>query len=535
MSTMPRIALPQAGESAGNATVRRWRKNVGDAFVKGDVILEVETDEGLVEIEAPIPATLTRILVQPGQTIPGGSALAELSDGAASLSTISQAMGRGEAMYEDIRKQQRTTNQQETKVSAKIPAGSVIPVLMPQAGQSMEEGTLVKWHVKPGERIRKGQIIFEIETDKATMEVEAVDEGRLARIVLDEGGTKKVKEPVAYLAENDADVDAFIAREAIQPSASSSTTPGHSEARRSAAPDSARAPITETGRVKASPAARRIANERGVDLKAVGSGSGPGGRILSSDVLNAPSMPANAGAPSAAPVAVPAFVAPPATGEGLTRKKMSKMRLIIARNLLASKQTIPHFYIKLTIDAGPLYSFYQGEKAKYPVSLNDVIVAACAKGVMEFPAFRGRIEGDEIVTFPNANIGIAVGMDDGLVVPVVMNAEQRTLAQIAQETKRIANNARGGKIEGMGSGVFTITNLGMFGTEEFTGIINPPEAAILAVGAIKEDIIVSGGTMRPGRVMTMTLSADHRIIDGMLAAKFMARLKQILEYPQQLA
>jgi pyruvate dehydrogenase E2 component (dihydrolipoamide acetyltransferase) len=153
---------------------------------------------------------------------------------------------------------------------------------------------------------------------------------------------------------------------------------------------------------------------------------------------------------------------------------------------------------------------------------------------MEFPAFRSRIENDEIVTLPSANIGIAVGMDDGLVVPVVMNAEQRSLQQIGQETKRIAVNARSGKIEGMGHGVFTITNLGMFGTEEFAGIINPPEAAILAVGALREDVIVSGGTLRAGRVMTMTLSADHRIIDGMLAAKFMARLKEILEYPQQL-
>jgi pyruvate dehydrogenase E2 component (dihydrolipoamide acetyltransferase) len=529
---MPKMTLPQAGKAVGPATVRRWRKKPGDAINPGDVVLEVETDEGLVEIEAAIAGRLDQILVQAGRSVAVGTPLAELVDGEPSASSIGQAMGRGEGMYEDVRNQQK----QEAKVSSSkptAPAGPVIPVLMPQAGQSMEEGTLVKWHVKAGDRIKKGQIIFEIETDKATMEVEAVDEGRLSRIVLEEGGVKKVKEPVAYLAENDKDVDAFIASEAsTEQTTTTSPTPGQSEAKRSAAPDSASAPatMTESSRVKASPAARRVANERGVDLKSVGSGSGPGGRILSTDVA------AQAATPRQAPVTapIPAFVPAPASAEGLTRKKMSKMRSIIARNLLASKQTIPHFYIKLKIDAGPLFAFYQGEKAKYPVSLNDVVVAACAKGVMEFPAFRGRIEGDEIVTFPNANIGIAVGMDDGLVVPVVMNAEQRTLAQIGQETKRIATNARGGKIEGMGNGVFTITNLGMFGTEEFIGIINPPEAAILAVGAIKEEIIVSGGTMRPGRVMTMTLSADHRIIDGMLAAKFMARIKEILEYPQQL-
>jgi len=220
----------------------------------------------------------------------------------------------------------------------------------------------------------------------------------------------------------------------------------------------------------------------------------------------------------------------------VVRKRMSGMRKAIARNLLASKQNIPHFYIKTSIVADQLYAFYQLEKAKYPCSLNDVVVMACAKAIQEFPAFRSKMDKDkeEILEFPNSNIGIAVGMDDGLVVPVLVGAEQMSLKQLGAETRRIATAARNGKIEGMGKGVFTITNLGMFGVTEFSAIINPPEAAILAVGAVREEVIVSGGTMRPGRTMNMTLSADHRIIDGMLAAKFMARLKEILEYPQQL-
>ena len=210
------------------------------------------------------------------------------------------------------------------------------------------------------------------------------------------------------------------------------------------------------------------------------------------------------------------------------------MRKAIARNLTLSKQTIPHFYAKLTVNAEAIYSFYQAEKAKYPCSLNDVIVLSCARVISQFPAFRSRLEGDELVILPTANIGIAVGMDDGLVVPVLIGAESMTLKQVGSESKRLAAAARAGKIEGMGQGVFTITNLGMFGVEEFSAIINPPEAAILAVGAAREEVIVSGGTLKAGRVMTLVLSSDHRIIDGTLAAKFLAELKKMLEYPAQL-
>jgi pyruvate dehydrogenase E2 component (dihydrolipoamide acetyltransferase) len=213
---------------------------------------------------------------------------------------------------------------------------------------------------------------------------------------------------------------------------------------------------------------------------------------------------------------------------------MSNMRKAIATNLQASKQTIPHFYMKVTVNADPMVSFYQGEKAKYPCSINDVITLACAKVIQEMPAFRSRIEDNEIVTFPDSNIGIAVGMDDGLVVPVIRGVNNMSLQQLGSEARRIVTGARGGKIEGMGQGVFTISNLGMFGIEEFSAIINPPEAAILAVGATREEVIVSGGTLRAGRVMTLTLSVDHRVIDGLVAAKFMGRLKEILEYPQQL-
>jgi pyruvate dehydrogenase E2 component (dihydrolipoamide acetyltransferase) len=213
---------------------------------------------------------------------------------------------------------------------------------------------------------------------------------------------------------------------------------------------------------------------------------------------------------------------------------MSGMRKAIARNLTLSKTTIPHWYITSRINAGAMMTLYRSQKAKTGCSVNDVIVMACAKAIMEFPGMHSRVDGETVIEFPGANIGVAVGMEDGLVVPVVVNAEQLTLAQLALETKRLANQARAGKIENMGQGIFTISNLGMFGVDDFVAIINPPEASILAVSAVREDVIVKDGAIKAGQTMSLTLSADHRLIDGTLGAQFMARLKALLEDPIQL-
>jgi pyruvate dehydrogenase E2 component (dihydrolipoamide acetyltransferase) len=541
---MPIIKLPQAGKTATSATVRRWMGRVGEAVGKGDVIVEVETDEGVVQIQSPVTGRLVEHLAAEGRTIAIGTGLAVVDDG-----SIAEQPEAGVKSKPMSRKEPGT-------------GGKVIPILMPKAGQSMEEGTLVKWHVKAGEQVSRGQVIFEIETDKANMEVEASDEGRLAKIVLDEGGTIAVMQPVAYLAESEADVEVYIASQgeataevsdeatkrrsdegkgtqhsalSTQHSALSGDERRSDEAtkrrrERHSAPSTQHSALSTQhsfaasadGRVKASPAARKLAADRGVDLASLPAGSGPGGRILSSDVPATASFPAVSQPAQAMPVV-------PANAGDSVRRRMSPMRKAIAKNLSISKQTIPHFYIRTTINAEALLSFYQGEKAKYPCSVNDVVIMACAKAIMAFAPFRSQIDGEQIVEFASANIGIAVGMDEGLVVPVLVAAERLTLQQIGSESRRLAMNARGGRIEAMGKGVFTITNMGMLGVEEFGAIINPPEAAILAVGAAREEVIVSGGTLKAGRVMTLTLSVDHRIIDGSLAAKFMAQLKEILE------
>jgi pyruvate dehydrogenase E2 component (dihydrolipoamide acetyltransferase) len=405
--------------------------------------------------------------------------------------------------------------------SASSTPGDAIPILMPQAGNSMEEGTVVAWLVKEGDRIEVGQIICEIETDKATIEYESPAAGRLARIVAQVDVPVPVQELIALLADDDATADAYLA---AQGSTSASTkpavagassqadaTPSSGNGRQQAA---APAPVSATGRIKASPAARKVAAQRGIPLASVAAGSGPGGRVLSTDV--------------------PVAAAPESTsGRSATERRspMSNMRRAIAVNLQQSKQTIPHFYVRVTIDADPLMAFYREQKAQTHCTLNDVVILAVGRTIAQFPAVRSQIQGGDLVEFPHANIGIAVGVEDGLVVPVVLKVDTLSLAQLAVETQRVVENGRNGKLENLGQGVFTISNLGMFGVEEFSAIINPPESGILAVAAVRETAIVEDGAIRPGRTMTMTLSADHRVVDGLVAAKFVARLKEILEHP----
>jgi len=346
-----------------------------------------------------------------------------------------------------------------------------------------------------------------------------------------------VKQPIAYLAESDADLAGIgavtVALKAAPVAARQVETV--------AAKDPVAASRTQDGRVKASPAARKIAAEKGIDLRSIPAGSGPEGRILSTDLngLKAAATTSRSVAAASAPAKRdPAAkeIAPAGPMGELSggRKAMSKMRRAIAMNLQTSKQTVPHFYVKLTILADPLFAFYRAQKAATGCTLNDVVLLGVGRVVGEMSAFRSRIEGNEIVELPAANIGVAVSVPDGLVVPVVLNVHAMTLSQLSAESKRVVESARNGKIENMGKGVFTISNMGMLGVEDFSAIINPPESGILAISGVRESVIVKDGAMRAGRVMSMTLSVDHRVVDGALAAGFMARLRDILESPEKL-
>jgi pyruvate dehydrogenase E2 component (dihydrolipoamide acetyltransferase) len=493
--------FPQVSPPVAAATVVRWWKQPGEAIAAGELLVELEAEQMRIQVEAASAGTLAEILANPGQTVPVGSHLARIH--AKSLPPSKESNTTAEDIVSD---QPSSTG------------GKVTPILMPQAGNTMEEGTVITWRVKPGDQIAVGQILCEIETDKATMDFESPDAGRLARIIAPVGEPVAVKELIALLADSEADADAYLAGQG-QPAtayvpASSATTASPANGastQRSATP----AAMTAEGRVKASPAARKLAAERGVGLSAVGTGSGPGGRILTADLQGVDSSTVTVVAGNGAAI----------------RRPLSKMRRAIGLNLQQSKQTVPHFYVRTTIDADPLLTFYREQKIATRCTLNDVIVLAVGRTIREFPAVRSQIVGNEIVEYPHANIGVAVGIDDGLVVPVVMAVDTLPLARLAAETKRVVDQARRGRLENIGQGHFTISNLGMFGVEEFSAIINPPESGILAVSAARESVIVENGAMRAGRSMTMTLSADHRVVDGVMAAKFMQRLQAILEHP----
>jgi pyruvate dehydrogenase E2 component (dihydrolipoamide acetyltransferase) len=398
-------------------------------------------------------------------------------------------------------------------------------IIMPKAGQTMEAGTILRWHKLEGEAVTQGEVLLEIDTDKAAVEVEAPESGILRRILCPEGATIPVLAPIAVMSVADEDVRSVIeaAEAELNAAMAGSSSAEGPTAMKAAASEVGPAVPSEgaaPGTIKASPAARKISHELGIDLGGVRSASGPYGRILSADVIRF------ADGMQAVPEPLPA-AGPPS-------RPLAGMRRAIARTMVAAKQSIPHFYVKLTIDADPLFAFYHTEKAAYVCTINDIVTLGCARVIRDFPAFRSRIEGDGVIEYPAASIGVAVGMDEGLVVPVVVGADNMSLREMASETERIVEAARHGKIVAMGKGVFTVSNLGGFGVEEFTAIINPPESAILAVGAIREAVIVKDSGLRPGRVMTMTLSADHRLIDGLMAARFLQRLREVLEAPEAL-
>jgi pyruvate dehydrogenase E2 component (dihydrolipoamide acetyltransferase) len=516
---MSTIKLPQKHKAMFSGTIVQWYKSPGDSVTKGDVLARIETEDSFIDIESASDGFLQQVIAAQGVTVAVNDPIAEFStsDGA-------------------TQEQKPMSTDSKADTAVELPQG-VTPILLPQVGNDMEEGTIVSWNVSEGDTIEVGQVLYEVETDKASIEIEAEVAGRLSRIVVPAGECTEIKTPVAYLGENDEQTDAYIAatKTAVKPEPAPAVPAPAAPAAPAPvaappAPTPVAAPVAAVvagGRVKASPAAKRIAAQRGVDLATVTTGSGPGGRIVSADIPAGAAIATGKPLPAAAP-AVTAPIGEPAVST------LSGMRKAIARNLTASKQNIPHFYLKLTVDASPMMNYYRGRKAQFKCSVNDVVLMACGRAMHEFPAFRCRLEkdGTEITELPTANVGIAVGIENGLVVPVLQGVERMTFQQIATDARGLAVSAHEGKVQGMGTGSFTITNLGMFGVEEFSGIINPPESGILAVGAVREDVIVENGAMRIGQVCTMTISCDHRIVDGVLAGQFAARLKELLQNPQ---
>ncbi len=420
-----------------------------------------------------------------------------------------------------------------------------INILMPALSPTMTEGKLAKWHVKEGDTVKSGQVICEIETDKATMEVEAVDEGKVGRLVVAEGaeGVKVNAVIAVLLEEGETEVPKDAAAPAAAPAAAKPAAAAPAPAAPKPAPAAAPAPqpaaASGGARIFASPLAKRIAADKGLDLSRI-KGSGPNGRIVKADVESA-----KPSAPAAAPAAAPApRAAPPAGAQPVfvapvdTRVPHTSIRKVIARRMLESKQTVPHFYLTVDLEIDALLAARQAinaiaEKKGSKVSVNDMMIKACAKALRDHPECNASWTEDEMIQYGAVDISVAVATDRGLITPIVRSADMKGLAQIATEMKDLAARAKVGKLkldEFQGGG-FTISNLGMFGIQSFSAIINPPQAMILAVGAGEERAVVRKGQMVVRNMMSCTLAVDHRVVDGAMGAQFLQTLRAYVEQP----
>lgn len=407
---------------------------------------------------------------------------------------------------------------------------------LPKLSPTMEEGTLVRWAKKKGDTVEVDELLAEVETDKATMEFRSFDRGVLLEILIPEGETLKPDQPVAIIGQAGEDVSALLsgAKPAASTSAGTTVAPATKEPTKADAAKSEPAkeeapakPANEDGRVLSSPLVRKLARERDIDLRAV-SGSGPHGRIVKRDLDDV----------DATVKAAPAAPAPREGRQPPRVEKASGTRKTIARRLTESKRDVPHYYLTIDVDAEPILAARaminaRLEAVKEKVSVNDLLVKACAAALKISPNVNASFMGDVIHFHQVVDISIAVAIPDGLVTPVVRDADKLGVLAISQEIRALAQKAKEKRLrpEEISNGTFSISNLGMYGIDEFSAVINPPEGAILAVGAVRDEPVVKDGKIVPGKRMKLTLSADHRVVDGAVAAKFLAELRALIEAP----
>jgi pyruvate dehydrogenase E2 component (dihydrolipoamide acetyltransferase) len=427
----------------------------------------------------------------------------------------------------------------------------ITKVLMPKLSEAMETGKVIQWLKREGEAVKGGDVIAEIETDKANVEIEAFGSGVLRKIVVGPGGQVPVGDLIAIIADPAEDISAVAAAPpsaplaAAAPPAPEGAVPAMETYRSAPAtsrvvPMTAAAPAPAPGRLKASPLARKIASQSGVDLRLL-RGSGPGGRIVRRDVeaaLAAPRPPTTPAVPAAA-AARAAFVIPPRPGVEYEDVALSPMRAAIAKRMPLSKAPVPHFYVTSEVDMDRAWALREELNAlegQPRVSVNDLVVKAAALALLKNPGINASLQGQAVRVNYRAHIGIAVALEQGLITPVLRDCDVKPIHQIAVESRDLAERARGGKlrVQELSGATFSISNLGMFEVEEFSAIINPPEGAILAVASVLEKPVVDGTRIRVGRRLRLTLSCDHRVMDGAMGARFLQDVKRLLQEPLRL-
>ncbi len=536
------ILMPRLSDTMTEGVIAAWHKNVGDAVKKGDLLAEIETDKATMELESYQEGVLLHIGTTKGGKLQVNDLLAIIGKAGEDVASLIASVGAGAPAAAPATESAPAATAAPAASSAVDVAAMDEVVLMPRLSDTMTEGVIAGWQKNVGDTVKKGEVLADIETDKATMELESYKDGILLYQGAKAGEKILVNDLLCVIGAAGTNVDAIVAavKNGATAPAPSAAAPASSPAAASAAPapTTTSAPavqvVVNEGRIFASPLARKMAEERGIDLKYV-KGTGDNGRITKFDIDGYVPTTASASTTPAVSASGPAVQAAHQGVVSFDDQPVSQMRKTIARRLSESLFTAPHFYITMTIDMDAAVAARAkiNEVATVKISFNDMVVKATALSLKQHPKINSSWLGDTIRTNHHVNIGIAVAVDEGLLVPVVRFADTKSLSEIGVTVKGFAQKAKDKKLQPADweGSTFTISNLGMFGVDEFTAIINPPDACILAVGGIAQVPVVKNGQVVPGNVMKVTLSCDHRVVDGATGAAFLQTLKSLLEEP----
>ncbi|WP_143961672.1 pyruvate dehydrogenase complex dihydrolipoamide acetyltransferase [Litoribacter populi] len=551
------IRMPKMSDTMEEGVIAAWLKKVGDEVKPGDILAEVETDKATMELESYEEGTLLHIGVEEKDSVPVNGVIAIIGEKGENIDDLLKEAGNGggqsesqpkeEAKKEDKGEEKEESSSEETESSAEEVDTTDINatlITMPKMSDTMQEGTIASWLKKVGDDVKSGDILAEVETDKATMELESYEDGTLLYVGVEEGDSVAIDGVIAIIGEKGADYEKLLKahegksskkeekpakKEEPKAETKKEEKPAESKKEEETKKTTSSAPsTTEGGRVKASPLAKKMAEDKGVDISLI-KGSGENGRIIRRDVEEFD--PASVQQPAAA-----AQAGAPAVGqESYKEEKVSQMRKTIAKRLAESKFSAPHFYLTMEINMDKAIEARKSmnEIAPVKISFNDMVIKAAAAALRQNPKVNSSWLGDKIRYNDHINIGMAVAVEEGLLVPVIRFADNKSLSQISQEAKSLGAKAKNKELQPKDweGNTFTVSNLGMFGIDEFTAIINPPDACIMAVGGIKETVIVKNGEMKVGNVMKVTLSCDHRVVDGAVGSAFLQTFKNLLEDP----
>jgi pyruvate dehydrogenase E2 component (dihydrolipoamide acetyltransferase) len=552
------VNMPRLSDTMEEGTVAKWLKNKGDKVEEGDILAEIETDKATMEFESFYDGTLLHIGIEEGEGAPVDSLLAIIGEEGEDISELiknaeagsdDSDSGESDSSADEESSEKDGGDDSNSDSGGGIPDGVEV-VTMPRLSDTMEEGTVATWLKDKGDKVEEGDILAEIETDKATMEFESFYTGTLLHIGIEEGRSAPVDDVLAIIGPEGTDVDAVL--KSLKSGGSSSDGSSKEDKSASTDKDDSSESQSESGsssqtegsdgkRIFASPLARKMAEDKGIDLAQV-DGTGENGRVVKKDIENYEPKEQPAEQPKATETkeapkqeSKPVEIYKPVGEEEFEEVKNSSMRKTIAKRLGESKFTAPHYYLDIEVDMDNAMASRKSinEIPDTKVSFNDLVIKASAMALRKHPQVNSQWQGDVTKIAKHIHIGVAVAVDEGLVVPVLEFADQQSLTQIGQNVKGLAGKARNKKLQPdeMEGSTFTVSNLGMFGIVEFTSIINQPNSAILSVGAIVEKPVVKNGEIVVGHTMKLTLACDHRTVDGATGAKFLQTLKTYIENP----